>query len=251
MQQQAINAIEDALRQCGVTETTLAPREKDDLDRYGYLVLPGVMDPDSLARLRSAFEAASGQGQRKAEGTKSGTRHIADLARKDAAFERVYTHPSVLAAVYHVLGRSFKVLHLTGRDPLRGYGQQGLHTDWLARTPPEPFIVVTSLWLLDDFTQNNGATRLIPESHHLARPLPKPMQQPEARHPDQKLIVARAGSALVFNGHLWHSGTRNESGGPRRVLQCQFVARGYSPPVDARPDFPDWSSPAARYILGA
>jgi ectoine hydroxylase-related dioxygenase (phytanoyl-CoA dioxygenase family) len=250
MKPQAIDDIEDALRQCGVTEKTLAPREKDDLDRYGYLVLRDVMDPDLLARLRSAFETAAGQG-RKADDRKSGTRHIADLAWKDAAFDRVYTDPRVLAAVYHVLHRPFKVLHLTGRDPQPGYGQQGLHTDWLARSPSEPFIVVTSLWLLDDFTQSNGATRLIPESHNLTRPLPKPMQQPEGRHPDQKIIVAGAGSALVFNGHLWHSGTRNESGGPRRVLQCQFVARGYSPPGDARADFPDRLTPAARYLLGA
>src|SRR5262249_46148722 len=56
--------IEDALRQCGVTETTLAPGEKDALDRHGYLVWPDLLDPDWLARLRAAFETALRQGQR-------------------------------------------------------------------------------------------------------------------------------------------------------------------------------------------
>ncbi len=65
---------------------------------------------------------------------------------------------------------------------------------------------------------------MLPGTHRMLEPLPKAMRQPESRHPDQKIVVAPAGSVLVFNGHLWHSGTRNESKLLRRVLQCQFVA---------------------------
>ena len=51
----AVKGIEDALRQCGVAATTLAPGEKDALDRLGYLVLPSVMDANWLEQLRAAF----------------------------------------------------------------------------------------------------------------------------------------------------------------------------------------------------
>lgn len=78
---------------------------------------------------------------------------------------------------------------------------------------------------MDDFTPNNGATRVIPGSHLVLRPVPKALLQPERRHPDEKLIVAKAGSVLLFNAHLLHSGTRNRSNGSRRALQCQFRAR--------------------------
>jgi ectoine hydroxylase-related dioxygenase (phytanoyl-CoA dioxygenase family) len=237
----AANGIEGVLRQCGVTETTLAQGQKDALDRHGYLVLPDVLNDDWLARLRAAFETAIARGQRHGQ-------HV-HLAWGDAAFDVLYTHPKVLAAVYHVLRRPFRTFPPAGRDPRPQHGLQALHQDW-GRTPAEPFHVVTVLWLLDDFTPGNGATRLIPGSHRMSRPVPKAVLQPERRHPDQKLVLAEAGSALLFNGHLLHGGTRNESGGRRRVLQCQFRARELVLPCEPRPDLPERLSAAARYLLG-
>lgn len=244
-----MNGIEAALRLCGVTETTLAPEAKDTLDRQGYQVFPGLISTDWLAHLREAFERTVGP-RPNPDSPQTGTRHVESLACKDAAFDGIYTHPTVLAAVHHVLRRPFRVFLLSGRDPLPGYGQQGLHTDWYPRGPTDPFSMVTTLWLLDDFTPTNGATRLVPGSHLNPTPLPKSMQAPGNRHHDQKLLVAPAGSVAVFNGHLWHSGTRNESNRPRRVLQCQFVARDAFRPADAPAEIPAHLSPAARYILG-
>ncbi len=200
---------------------SLTHAEKESLDHHGYLILADVIDSEWLDRLRASLERALNGGE--SGGKESGTRHI-DLT-KDVSFENVRAHPRVLAAVDHVLKRPFRVLQLSGRDPLPGYGQQGLHNDWLPRRPSEPFSVVTALWLLDEFISNNGSTRLVPGSHLVPRPLPKSMQAPENHHPNEMVVVAKAGSVLVFNGHLWHSGTRNRSARPRRVLQCQFVAR--------------------------
>src|SRR5438874_11523110 len=102
-----VSGIEDALRQCGVTESTLAQGEKEALDRHGYFVLPDIMDADWLGRLRTAFEMAVGQRQQTTDNKQSGTRHVADLPWKDATFDGVYTHPKILAAVYYILKRSF------------------------------------------------------------------------------------------------------------------------------------------------
>lgn len=240
----------EVLNECGVTEETLSLAEKESLDRLGYVVFTGVIDANWLARLRTAFEKVVSQGQPSPNEKQSGTRHANDLISKDEAFDGAITHPKILAAAFHVIRRPFKVLLFGGRDPLPGFGQQGLHADWLQRMASEPFSVVTSIWLLDDFTENNGATRLISGSHQTLKPLPKAMRQPESKHPDQKIITARAGSALVFNGHLLHSGTRNQSDRSRRVLQCQFVARELVRPAKSQPDVPERLSPAVRYILG-
>jgi ectoine hydroxylase-related dioxygenase (phytanoyl-CoA dioxygenase family) len=246
-----LSGIEDILRECGVAEVTLSAAEKESLDRLGYVVLPNVIDDAWLALLRTAFERALDQGQTKGDIKQSGTRQAIDLIQKDEAFDGVLTHPKILAAVYQVLRRSFKVLVLGVRDPLPGYGQQGLHTDWYPRASlSEPFSVVTAIWLLDDFIENNGATRVLPGSHLWLQPLPKPLRQPEAKHPDQKIVVAKSGSALVFNGHLWHGGMRNQSNRPRRVIQCQFVAREMGLMAQTQPDIPERLTPAARYILG-
>jgi ectoine hydroxylase-related dioxygenase (phytanoyl-CoA dioxygenase family) len=199
----------------------LTADERLSLDRDGYVVLPNAIE--NVAELREQFE-------------KTGTRHAEWRTGNPAC-------PKVLEAVSHILQRPFHIFVANGRDPLPGFGQQGLHTDWVMHRPGDQYAVVTTLWLLDDFTQTNGATRVIPGSHRWPRPLPKPMQQPLATHPDQKIITARAGSVLVFNGHLWHSGTKNAAAGPRRVLQIQFAA---DDAVRRVPDDQTGSSPNAR-----
>jgi ectoine hydroxylase-related dioxygenase (phytanoyl-CoA dioxygenase family) len=241
--------IEEALAQCGVTETTLALAEKDALDRDGYVVLAGVIDADWLGQLRSAFEKACGKDGKSAGIKDSGTRHIDDLVNRDPAFDGIYTQPRVLAAVYHVLRCAFRIGQVTGREPLPGYGAQGLHADWTARTRAEPFRIATTIWLLDDFTSDNGATRVVPGTHHLITPPPKNLADPASRHPDQKIIIAAAGSVLVFNGHLWHSGTRNETSLRRRVLQCLFVGRDELRFGKSKVDAPGRLSAEARYLF--
>ena len=244
------NEIEAELEQCGVTETTLEPAEKEALDRDGYVVLAAIIDADWLEWLRSAFERACGKEGKTAGIKESGTRHIADLVNRDATFDVVFTHPRILAAVYHVLRCPFRVGQITGREPLPGYGAQGLHADWTARARGEPFRIVTTIWLLDDFTSDNGATRLVPGTHHLLTPPPKSLANPASRHPDQKIIRGCAGSVLVFNGHLWHSGTRNETNLSRRVLQCLFVGRDELRFGKIQVAAPDFLPATARYILG-
>jgi len=234
----------------GIQEASLSGSEAAQLDQLGYVVLPDVMDADWLAQLRNAFEAADEKSSADSTEKQSGTRHPADLIGKDAVFDDVYTHPKLLAAVQHVLRREFRVLALAGRDPLPGFGQQGLHTDWMFRAPHEPNYAATALWLLDDFTSTNGATRLIPGSHLWDRPLPKALQQPTANHPDQQIVTAKAGSVLVFNGHLYHSGTRNDSRLSRRVLQLSYVAREVAQFPRASENLPERLSSAARYLLG-
>lgn len=200
--------------------------ERDALDRLGYVVMNGVLDDERVDRLRAAFEHRARPSATQPDEGATGTRHVELLAGDAAGFEGIADHPRVCAAVTHVLRRPFRVLLLNGRDPRPGYGRQGLHTDWRPRGPSEPFRVVTALWLLDEFTERNGATRVVPGTHLSPQPLPKSMRAPLADHPDQRIVTATAGAVLVFNGHLWHGGTRNDSEHPRRVLQCQYVAEG-------------------------
>ena len=178
---------------------------------------------------------------------------MADLINKGEVFDRIYTHPKVLAAVYHVLGREFKFSSLNGRDALPGYGQQGFHADWQPRHTGQDFSVVNSIWLLDDFTVENGATRVLPGSH-LREGSPKEhLADPLATHPDEVLLIAPAGSVGIFNAHLWHGGTTNRSTSTRRGLHCFYTSRENPQQLNQseylRKKTYDRISPAARYIL--
>jgi len=232
---------DEALRQCGVTDRTLTPGEKEALDRWGYAVFHNVIDDDWLAEMRAAFEKALAEGKRHGI-------HV-QLSLDEPAFDRVYTQPKVLAAAHHVLRRPLKMGCAIGRDPAKGHGQQALHADW-PHVAHAPALMVTSLWLLDDYTSDNGPTRIVPGSHRVPNALPKSMAQPESQHRDQQFVIAPAGSVLVFNSYLLHSGTRNRSGGRRRVLQCAFAGREPAPLPQATPVIPERLSPAAHCILG-
>jgi ectoine hydroxylase-related dioxygenase (phytanoyl-CoA dioxygenase family) len=229
---------------------TISKREREALDRDGYVVLPNLIDTDGLARLRTAFETECEKDTHASVVKESGTRHINNLANRGAVFELLYTHSRVLAAAYHVLRDEFRVGQIGGRDPLPGFGQQGLHADWPARSKGEPFRIVTAIWLLDDFASDNGATRVVPGTHKLLNQPPKSFADPASRHPDQTIIVGRAGSALVFNGHLWHSGTMNKSNGSRRVVQCLLVRREEFRFSRISVGSSELLSPPARYMLG-
>lgn len=181
------------------------------LDHAGWQLVPGALDPLAFDRLRRAFVSPDG----------TGTEHVTITAATPHAdaWHALAAHPLLVAAATHVLGPRFHVRDAHGRNPRPGHGQQGLHTDWKERAPGEPSMVLTALWLLDDFTAANGATRLVPGTHRLARMVPRALAQPAAHHPDERIITGRAGSVLLLNGHLWHSGRRNDSSGPRRAVQ--------------------------------
>jgi ectoine hydroxylase-related dioxygenase (phytanoyl-CoA dioxygenase family) len=244
-----MNSIEEILNAYEGKNRGLSEREREALDRDGYVVLPNLIDADWLTRLRTAFESECEKGGHAPVVKESGTRHVNDLVNRGAVFEGIYTQPRVLAAVYHVLRDEIRLGQIGGRDPMPGYGQQGLHADWTARAKGEPFRIVTTISLLDDFTAENGATRVVPGTHHMLNPPPKSFANPSSRHPQQEVIVAQAGSVLVFNGHLWHSGTANRSNRSRRVVQCCFVGRDELRFSRIRVNSPDGLSPAARHLL--
>jgi ectoine hydroxylase-related dioxygenase (phytanoyl-CoA dioxygenase family) len=182
------------------------------LDRNGYVVVPDALDFKWIERLRLAFAHASAQS--------GGTQHveITDETPEAESWRALEHHPVLKAAAEHLLAQTYCLAGLHGRNPLPGFGQQGLHSDCL-RGQDNECILITALWMLDDFTPDNGATRVVPGSHQITRLLPRDLAQPLAKHRDEKIIVGRAGSVLMFNGYLWHSGRRNESDGPRRAVQ--------------------------------
>jgi ectoine hydroxylase-related dioxygenase (phytanoyl-CoA dioxygenase family) len=210
--------------------TQLDTRQSDALDQLGYLVIPNVLDAATVARLCRAFDVTSVQ-------VTGGTQHveITPETPERETWAQLPKHPFILAAAEHILKRPHGVSALHGRNPLSGFGQQGLHTDWPNRAKGEPYAVVTSIWMLDDFTTSNGATRIVPGSHLSIAPIPKSYAQPLATHPNEVIVTGSAGSALIFNGHLWHSGTRNRTQSSRRAVQMTMLAVRNNHPLYASP----------------
>jgi ectoine hydroxylase-related dioxygenase (phytanoyl-CoA dioxygenase family) len=244
-----------ALAELGVTEETLDAQTIGALDRDGYAVLPQVLSGEQLDAIRTRLAellVAEGDQAGLEVHQEAGTNRLADLVNKGPMFRPCFTDPRVLASVGHVLGQ-FKLSSLNFREALPGQGLQALHADYGGPAPAEGFQVCNSVWLLDDFTAENGATRVVPGSHR-ADTVPRlAMPDPTAAHPDEVLLIAPAGTVVVFNSHLWHGGTVNHTDRPRRALHGYFARRERGQQTDQRkylrPETRAGLSPAACFIL--
>ena len=102
------------------------------------------------------------------------------------------------------------------------FDAQGIAKRAAKAVEPDRQILANAFWILDDMDGANGATRVVPGSHRLRRVPGRDLLQPHARHPDSVTLTARAGDVIVFSAHLWHAGSRNLSGGRRRIAMAQF-----------------------------
>jgi len=248
--------LKDALIDLGVTEQTLSQAEKDRLDRDGYLPLRNILSADQIAQLTKKTDeliTIEGQGAGKEVHQEAGATRLSDLVNKDPIFEICFTHPRILAAISHVLGGNLKLSSLNYRAALPGSGLQGLHADWNGAVQSDDYYVCNSIWLLDDFTDANGATRIVPGSQRSGQVPRDVMPDPSRPHPDEILLTAPAGTVVIFNSHTWHGGTLNRTDKPRRAMHSYFTRRDQTQQLDQkayiRPETYERLSPAARFIL--
>jgi hypothetical protein len=241
----------------------LSTKQRADLDELGYIVLPGHMDEqwrrdaaetfDRLVSPENATVAGSGLDSLSVGGVEKGAPRLWNCVTKGEVFDRGYTDPIVLAAAAHVIGPSFKLHSYNARDVLKGEGHQDLHADMERSEPDEPFRSINTLWLLDDFTPDNGATRLVPGSHQRWGAVSSHVEDLQAAHPEQILVTGTAGTLVIFNSHIWHGGTRNDIGSRRRVLHISYVARELPQQIEQRdemtPETAARLTPLMKYLL--
>ncbi|GAA1861829.1 hypothetical protein GCM10009836_47590 [Pseudonocardia ailaonensis] len=183
----------------------------------GYVVLRGVVSPADVAALRASITSALATPDLARQG---GTVHVPDLAGPEV--DRLVA--ALLPSVREVLGPAAELRQVHFRAPLPGFGGQSLHADFAGPPPPEGAAIAVAIVALVDVTPDGGATRVVPGTHRWRKVAPG--GDPGRRHPEERLVPLAAGDALLFDGHLWHSGTRNDSDRRRDALQVSFVRPG-------------------------
>ena len=128
------------------------------------------------------------------------TKRLYNIFAKTRVLDDVALHPLLLGVLDQVLGR-YQFSAPVGIRIGPGNPAQVIHTDDAVYPLPWPHdeVVVNSMWAIDDFTEANGATRVVPRSHRRA----------SAAHPDGMTTIALempAGSVVFYPGTLLHGG---------------------------------------------
>ncbi len=140
----------------------------DDLFRSGYALLPAVLSPDRVDALRTALDSLlrAERGSGCAWREPPAGQRVWMLLNKGAIFLDLILQPFVIATADTLVGAPVLLSNATANVVGPGAAPQGLHTDqgYLPESVHVP-MVLTAIWLLDDFTEENGATLMIPGSH--------------------------------------------------------------------------------------
>ncbi len=252
-----MSSMAECLEELGVKDPMLSEEELGSLDQNGFLILPGALDTATVHALRARFDdlvASEGEQAGIEVSQEVGSDRLANLVEKDSLFDYCWTYPPQLSAVMRVFaGHDFKLHSVNGRSAHPGHGMQALHTDWHEPVEPGDYQVCNSIWMLDAFTEENGATRVVPGSHGWRRVPKEAMTDPRDHHPHEVLLLGEAGTCAIFNSHVWHGGTANQSDGPRRALHGAFVRREHKQQTVQRehlsPATIDRLTTAQRFLL--
>ena len=186
----------------------------------GYVVVTGMMTDEDAQAARTDLDrvlAATPTGRNSFEGYS--TQRVYALFAKTRMFDLAATDPLLLDALDRVLGH-YQLSAPVGIRIGPGEKAQILHRDDSIYPVPEPHppLVVNTMWPLDEFTAENGATRFIPGSHAW-----EPGRTPTADDPVETAVMS-PGSAMFYLGSLWHGGGANQTPAPRLGVILEYCA---------------------------
>jgi ectoine hydroxylase-related dioxygenase (phytanoyl-CoA dioxygenase family) len=188
----------------------------------GYTIVENAIEPEliealsaTLARLERELDAKPAMNG--FEGHR--TVRIYNLLARDAVFQRVPVHGSVLPIIEGVLDPGCLISSLSSIAIDPGEIAQPIHADDMVipLEKPHASIVCNSMWALTDFTAANGATRLVAGSHRRGNPdyggaydsIPAEMPK---------------GAVLIWDGSLWHGGGANVTDQRRTGIAMNYCA---------------------------
>lgn len=233
----------------------LTDDQVEALDRDGFFIVEDVFTPEQCDAMAAAIDEITAVEGGNAGGEVSQeagiSRRLSNLFNKSDAFDALIAIGPSLAAARHLLGE-FRLHGANIREPLEGAGQQPLHSD-VPKDDLAAWQLVNTMVAIDDVTEDNGPTRVVPGSHRwpfinvpvenlyngqegtdVSGDTSRIPADPHAQYDGERYVTMRRGSLAIINGHLWHSGTTNRSGARRRLGTISYSRRDIPQQVSQR-----------------
>ena len=208
----------------------LSDKEVEDYARrireQGYAIMEGAIDAGFCAEISAELDRLEQvrPGGDIPPGPFTGfvTRRWFDLLNDGEVWQRVAIHPWVMQVLPHVLGEGFLLSTMGSAVVGDGEEPQMLHVDdGVYQFPrPHPNLVCNTMWALSDFTEETGATRVVPGSNNFDAD-PDPRAEAQAAYPWQSVEMP-AGSIAFVVGTCYHGAGANSSGCDRTALTINY-----------------------------
>jgi ectoine hydroxylase-related dioxygenase (phytanoyl-CoA dioxygenase family) len=197
------------------TESVISKIKKD-----GFAILPNILNSEECDFYKELLEkdvekyssfyykpkdvSAHGLESKKNE------KVVFNLHNKNIEWFKLFEHPGIISILDIMLKEGsynqmepYNLLNISARSPLKNTGEQQLHLD--SNLPGGDFpIIMVVLWMLDDFTKETGATRVVPGSHRFST-----YAEDNKVYDEEIIAEGKKGSVLIYNASLWHAGGKN------------------------------------------
>ena len=222
-----------------------------ELRTQGYTVVPDLLTPDKCDEIAADLRRLEIElDKRGSDSVFEGhqTVRIYHLLRHGVLYQQLAQDPRVLPLLRSVLGADFIISNASSIAIGPGEVPQMLHTDDQLLPLPKPHvpIVCNTMWAITPFTEQNGATRLVPGTHTSLDP-------EFGRVYDSIAAEMPRGSALVWDGSLWHGGGPNRTDTVRRGISFNYCAgwiRQHESPLGLPLDEVATFSPTLQDLVG-
>ena len=220
----------------------------------GYVLSPELFTPKDISesRLRILKLATEEPAERF---LKAGQRsRLYKLLNEAELFAQMVQHPQVIEVVEAVLGSDMTLGGFSAHILCPGATPMGAHVDYpyFTMTPPypaTPIMEVQAIWMMEDFTETNGAPLFATNTQKLCQ-FPDPKEFAELA---QK-VTGKLGSVVLSHGLCWHDTSINHSEQPRvSVLgnyNPKFIRPLENPSQQLSPAFLEQASPKLKQLLG-
>ncbi|HYE47923.1 MAG TPA: phytanoyl-CoA dioxygenase family protein [Caulobacter sp.] len=218
---------------------------KAEYDDRGFIIFERVLEEEALSDLRTALEPHFTKfGRNDFEGEK--TNRVYALLAKGRVFADLAIHPLALAFAEAELGPTCLLSACLAINLHPGETAQPWHTDDGGIQAPRPRKAwgVSCFWAIDETTELNGATEVIPGSHLWGDETPDGAARPvdfqtgsyrgggdPGARADAVRMTMPAGSLAIAKGTLWHRGGANRSDHARLIITPQYCA-GWARPLE-------------------
>lgn len=238
----------------------------------GYLVLPGILPEEDVARLRPGVEKAFGQPCEESKLYGMPEMWRPRMFERGEEFESLVDHPATLDLVEAILGGNCHLIAMSALRTLPGTGLDSWHADETVRFPiprgirlderiQAPCFIVNLNYYLCDVDAELGPTQFVPGSHRSGR-------QPEAEDRDKDgnpsfegqgvfSAVGPAGTCVMWHDQTWHRGAKNVSGDRVRWVQQapygrRYISQRFYPFIKYRmpEEILDRANPRRQRLLG-